>query len=234
MRAIILAAGKGSRISDSIGAIPKSLLKINGKTIIENTVEKLADNGAKVSVCVGYRHRLIRDVLKDKNVTFYYNPFYDLMNNIGSIWFAKEEFDKNEDVLILSADVIFENAILEKLIESDSELIMAADTSRIRDGDYFFTLNKCGDIADYGADIPEERRSCEYIGLSKLKSSVCEIFKDKLEEIIETGGTENYFEKVFFSFIGNRSVSPKTIDVKGLNWREIDFYNDYQKALEQF
>lgn len=233
MKAIIVAAGKGSRISDEIGSIPKSLLRVNGKTIIENTVDKLLDRGISVSICVGYKYDMIENELKDKCVNFYYNPFYEITNNIASVWFAKDEFDKNDDVIILSADVIFDEQILDKLCTSESELTMATDKSRIYDGDYFFTLNNNGQIVEFGPDIPENKRNCEYIGLTKVKKEMCKKFKNRLEDMVWNGNIQCYFENVFLSFIEDDNVNLKTVDVSGLFWREIDFYKDYKKALQQ-
>lgn len=234
MKAIIMAAGKGSRISDKIDAIPKSLLKINGKSILETTVDMLLKKGIEVVVCTGYCHKKIEAALSEKNVRYYYNPFYEVSNNIGSIWFAREEFSGEEDVLILSADVYCDESVLDKLIRAEGSLVMATDTSRIQDGDYFFHLDATGQIMSYGPDIPVEERDCEYMGFSKVTANASIVFKDHLEQLIDEGKLQIYQELVFFSFIGDKDISLKTVDVKGSSWREIDFYEDYEKALKQF
>ncbi len=234
MRAIVLAAGKGSRISDKIGAIPKSLLKINEKTILETLVDKLLSQGIGVTVCVGYRHCLIEDALKERPVKVSYNPFYELMNNIGTLWFARDTFMQNDDVLILSADLIFDMAILEKLKQSTGDLVMATDSDRIQTGDYFFSLDQNGKIVEYGPNVPVEKRTCEYMGISMVKQRACNAFCKKLEDMIDHGDFQQYFEQVFFSFRNDPAVQLRTVDVAGLPWQEIDFYEDYQKALNQF
>jgi choline kinase len=234
MRAIILAAGKGSRISNNIGDIPKSLLDIEGEKIIERSVRLLQELGIKVSVCVGYKHSMIEDVLKNKNVNTYYNPFYEVSNNIASLWFAREEFLHHEAVIILSADLIYDVCILKQIADYDASLLMATDSSRISDGDYFFTLDSEGNITNYGPNIPLNERTCEYVGICKISKDASNIFCTELDKFIDQGKLDVYFENVFFSFINDDMCLLKTIDVSGKNWMEIDYYKDYKKALVKF
>lgn len=232
MKTIILAAGAGSRIADDIGSIPKSTLKLNGKPIIQSTVEMLIANGIDVAVCTGYRFDMIENALKSLDVKFFNNPFYSLMNNIGSLWFAREFLD--DECMIISADVVFDEMMLDRIMQAEGDLLMVTDTSRVTDGDYFFSLDKEGKIREYGPDIPVERRFCEYVGLSKISKSAVGAFRNQLEKMIYEGNNQCYFEYVFFSFIENEKYELKTVDVSGCNWREIDRIEDYRKALTQF
>lgn len=232
MKAIILAAGKGSRISDDIEAVPKSTLEINGKPIIRSTVEMLLKHDIEVAVCIGYRFQVIKEVLAGLKVTFYYNPFYDLVNNIGTLWFAKEFID--DDCMLISADVIFKEDFLERIISERGDLLMVTDKLRIDDGDYFFVLDDEGKIVEYGPDIEQDKRSCEYVGLSKIGKNAAEAFCNQLDLMINSGENQCYFEYVFFSFINSEKYQLKNIDVSGCLWREIDKIEDYKKALKQF
>jgi choline kinase len=233
MKAIILAAGKGSRISDAIGAVPKSTLEINGKSIIRSTTEMLLARGIEVSICVGYRHQLIRKSLEGLTVRYYYNPFYDVTNNIASLWFAQNEID-GEDILVMSADVVISEEVLDRIIHVEGDLIMVTDSSRVNDGDYFFHIDAMGNVQEYGPDIAPEKRDCEYVGLSKIGKEYATVFKTRLNDLIEEGKNSIYMEFVFFSFIGLVRPRLSTIDIHGLEWREIDFMEDYQKAISQF
>ena len=232
MKAIILAAGKGSRISDDIGPVPKSTLELKGKPIIRSTVEMLVENGIEVAVCTGYRFEMVHNALTGLSVKFFNNPFYNLMNNIGTLWFAKEFMD--DECMIISADVVFDQTMLNRVLEVKNDLLMVTDSARINDGDYFFTLDNHGRIVNYGPDIAPGQRSCEYVGLSKIGKNAIRAFKNQLEKMINEGNNQVYFEYVFFSFINNPDYQLKTIDVSGCTWREIDRIEDYRKALAQF
>ena len=232
MKAIIMAGGKGSRISSQIGNMPKSMLEINGKPIIRTTTEMLIALSMDVIVCTGYQSKIIEAALTGLNVRFVHNPFYDITNNIASLWFARHEID--DDVILLSADVVFEYEIIKRLMVQEHRLTMMVDKSRTLDGDYFFKLSDDGHILDYGSEIPLALRSCEYIGLSKIRKDIASIFTGKLDEMIRTQNHQLYFEKAILSFNGNEKMRANTIDISGLRWREIDTYDDYLKALQQF
>ncbi|WP_232617874.1 NTP transferase domain-containing protein [Thermosipho africanus] len=77
MKAILLAAGKGTRISRKISNIPKSLVDIKGKPLILRTIEMLKQNKIDVSVILGYRRELFLEILDEVKV--YYNPFFILL-----------------------------------------------------------------------------------------------------------------------------------------------------------
>ena len=230
MKAIVLAAGRGTRISEKIGAIPKSTLEINGKPIIRSTVEMLLSMGIKPLICVGFKYQLIQKALEGLDVTYYYNPFFAVTNNIASLWFAREEFD--DDMLVLSADVVFPKSMLQRLIDAKTEDTMLVDKARVLDGDYFFQLSKEGCVMQYGPNVPVKQRDCENIGMIKIAKSAVIEYCARMEEIVEAEGYQNYFEQVFFSFMERKEKDIHTVDVDGDIWREIDFFEDYEKIVE--
>lgn len=233
MKAIILAAGKGSRISDAIGPIPKSTLEISGRPIIRRTVELLHQYHVKVAVCTGYRRQKIEEALKGLDVSYFNNPFYDVTNNIASLWFA-QNFLEGDDCVIISADVVFGGDLLEKVLTASGDLVMITDSGRVMDGDYFFQMNHDGTIGRFGPDIPIEERDCEYVGLARISSKCVSDFRKRLVQLIDEGKTQCYFEYVFFSYIGDPDTRLTTLDVDGCMWREIDRMDDYRKAVREF
>ena len=89
MKAIIMAAGVGSRISRHVNK-PKSLLEIEGKPLLLRTVEMLQKNKIEPMVIAGYEHQQIEKVLAPTGVQIRYNPFYRVTNSLGSLWFASD------------------------------------------------------------------------------------------------------------------------------------------------
>jgi len=216
-----------------IGDIPKSTLKINGVPIIRQTVEMLLRAGAEVTLCVGYKYKLIMDALDGLDVRYAYNPFYNVTNNIGSLWFSRDEMYA-DDILMMSADLMFPKGILDKVIGESGDLVMSVDTSRTRDGDYFFEIDSRGRVVSYGPDVPLEKRYCEYMGVSKISSGFVDRFREKLITMVDSGDYMDYFEKIFLSFSNDMTCDFHLLDISEFQWREIDFYKDYCKAKEQF
>lgn len=230
MKAILLAAGRGTRISRMVQDVPKSTLPIAGAPLIRLTVEKLKKVGIESVVCVGYEQEKVCNALEGLSyVKYCYNPFYDVTNSIASLWFAREELD--DDMLILNADVYFTEPILELILADERENVMAIDKTRTEVGDYFFSTTDNGCIVKYGKDLPLQERSCEYVGMAKIKRSFLPHFKRRMEEMIHSQQHQNWWENILYSFAGKQERDIYTVDVEGLFWAEIDFFDDYERIL---
>lgn len=229
MKAILLAAGRGTRISRMVKEIPKSTLPINGTPLICLTVDMLQKHGIETVVCVGYQQNMIRDALKDYVVRYYFNPFYDVTNSIASLWFARQEL--TEDCLIINADVFFSNAILQMIMEEKKEVVMMVDKSRRKTGDYFFSTTDNGCIRKYGKDLPLQHRSCEYVGVSKINHTFMPVFVERLDQLITASKHDMWWENILYSFTDENERQIYTKDVEGLFWSEIDYFDDYTRIL---
>ena len=229
MKAILLAAGRGTRISRNIKNVPKSTLPVNGKALIRINVEHFLNLGFEVSVVVGYQHPLIEKELEGLNVHFYYNPFYGVTNSIGSIWLARHQLD--DDCIIMNADVYYEPALLDKLLASDKEVVMATDSSRIEVGDYFFSTDENGLIVKYGKGMPIEDRTGEYVGIAVVRKSFAKKFKDEINRLVWAEKYDMWWENALYE-LADQGTPIATIDVKGLFWSEIDYFDDYLRIVE--
>ena len=96
MKAILLAAGKGTRISKRINNMPKSMLKVGDKPLLWNTVKLFKENNIDVTIIVGYHDQEVREALKEFDIKFYYNPFFDVTNSI----IANADVFWTQDILI--------------------------------------------------------------------------------------------------------------------------------------
>ncbi len=227
MKAIIMAAGKGTRISRMIAEVPKCTLPINGVPLIRYMSEMLLKKNMEISVCVGYQKELVMKSLDGLPIKFYSNPFYDITNSMASLWFAREELD--DDMLLLNADVFFSVDILDIVLQNPADAVMAMDTGRVEVGDYFFkTVNGC--ICKYGKELPRAERDCEYVGVAKVKKSFVGEFKAQLEYLVEHQEYSNWWEYTLYCMIKKREIH--TVDVKGYFWSEIDYFDDYERILE--
>ena len=236
MKAIIMAAGKGTRISPQIGCIPKSTLTAkNGNCIIQNTVHMLNKFGITPLICLGFKKNIIQEKLKNEHAEFCWNPFYSVTNNIASLWFACLKWGKvtpPEDVLILSADVIWGEGLLKKLIDEQGDFLVAAEKENVKKGDYFFHTTPQGIILEYGPDLPQEKQDYANVGAIKISGHVWETFSTRLNEFMEKEDYQKYYENVVLSFIGESAYTLKTVDISGESWYEIDCFEDYERYLK--
>ena len=129
-KALILAAGLGSRLKENTKNIPKALVNVNGKPILDYQLTALKKQKIKnLVVVVGYYGHLIKDYIKknfynDFNVEFIINDIYNKSNSSYSFWLAKESLIKT-DYIHLNCDIIFSDQLLEGIINSKFKSIIA-------------------------------------------------------------------------------------------------------------
>ncbi len=229
MKALLLAAGRGTRISRRIAEVPKCTLPIAGKPLIRRTAEMMLDRGIQPVVCVGYRKDKVYEALEALPVAYYHNPFFDVTNSIASLWFARNELDG--DTLVMNGDVFLSQGLLDKLLGDARPVVMVTDRSRVEDGDYFFSLDEGGHVVKYGKELPLEERSAEYVGLARIDAGFMPAFRARLEQFVNEQRHGDWWEDVLYSYAETGDHGIDTMDVEGEFWSEVDFFDDYERIL---
>ncbi len=232
-RAIIIAAGKGTRMTSYASASPKSLLEFNGEALLTRQLQSFGEAGVTEFVIVGgYLFDKMRDYAATSryNITLVYNPFFSVSNSIGSLWFAREYLD--ESVFIANGDTFFEKSILIQLESNPNNYVFGIDKSKKLDADYCVTC--VGDeIVDMGKDIPKEEVTAEYIGIALMHRQGIGRFRELLENYILFENYNLWWEDLFTGLISKREKISFE-DVTGKMWFEIDEPRDYRKYQRYF
>ena len=229
MKAIILAAGKGTRISRYLEGNPKCTVDIGGQRLIRYTVDLLKAHGiTDIILSVGYNHSAIERVLDGDNCLFCFNPFFDVTNSIASIWFARNYLVPDDDYLLMNGDVFIEERILEKVLSSTKTPILFADSNRIQEADYRFGWQN-GMLTKFGKQLTNEETNGEYIGLGLIRKDFVQTFKGRLDAMIEAQRYTDWWENVLYSMVGELPVYVE--DLNGLFWAEVDYIEDYERIL---
>lgn len=228
MKAILLAAGRGTRISRHIQNKPKCMVNIGNSTLIEYTLNLLKNNNIHdITLILGYESKKIRKLLEGKDVKFYYNPFYDVTNSLASLWFAKEEIH-GDDILIMNADVFIEQDVMDIILKEDKTPVLFSDETKIDSADYRFYYNN-GILEKYGKNLTKDETTGEYVGIAKLEKKFLPEFVNKLEEKIAMQHHSQWWEDVLYDMTGYKDIYVK--DVDGKFWAEVDYIEDYEKIL---
>ena len=131
MQAIILAAGMGKRLKDLTADNTKCMVKVNGVTLIERMLTQLDKRNLKrIILVVGYEGKKLIDYIGTLSIQtpiqFITNPIYDKTNNIYSLALAKDCLCE-DDTLLLESDLIFEDSILDVLMEDPRPTLALVD-----------------------------------------------------------------------------------------------------------
>jgi choline kinase len=209
MQAIILAAGIGKRLKDVTEGMPKCLLKIGGKTILERQLEALA--GFDVIMVVGYK----ADVLKKlhPNLKFVYNPDYETTNTIHSLGLALN----GKDTFVLNGDVIFDKKIIGLM---DKPSCAAVEFKNVHPEEIQVILEGKDDIVRIGKNI---NGTGEAIGIYRFSSNFCKKLKDQISDMDKNLYYEDAIDKIL-------PMDFKTVDIGDLAAKEIDFKEDLDQA----
>ena len=193
MKAIVIAAGEGSRMGNLTQNIPKPLVMVNGKSIIDRQLSILKQNGIlDIIIITGPHHKKFNfekiRYIRDENFLEH--------DQLGSLISAKKEIDG--DVIILFADIIFEEIILSKILESKSDISIAVDMNwassySSRTDTSFDEADKVrfeqGNVSRIFKTMTDEDKKFEigeFIGLMKLSKKGSKQLVDYYEKIQST------------------------------------------------
>jgi len=231
MQAIIMAAGKGSRLGELTKDKPKSFLEIKGKKLIEYNIEMLHKYGiTDIIIVIGYRDQDFVELTKDiQGIRLVYNPFYEMVNVLGSFWVAQDELV--DDFIYMHADTICAESIFESLLEVDGDIVLPVDLKpcddeamKVKvDGEYVVQITKnmpCGESAG------------EFIGIAKVKKGVLKDLKEESTQLMREKEFSSYFEAAVQRIINKEKYLIKKIDTRNAFWAEIDFEEDYINAKQ--
>lgn len=225
MKAVILAAGLGSRLGEKAKGRPKALQKVGGRTLIEHQLEALSAEGVgPVAVVVGHAEDQIRAVLGE-SVEYVLNARPDETNSLYSLWLARDWLDG--DVLILNSDLLFHPDILKRLLKQPGSAL--AFDSGSHGGAEQTKVGLSGKrVTDLGKDFPETGARGENLGLIKLDAPGAAVLRMRAEAIIANGGKQTWVTEAVRSVLAEVEVIG--VNVAGLPWVEIDFPYDLDTA----
>jgi phosphoenolpyruvate phosphomutase len=242
MKAIILAAGMGTRLGKYTKEMPKCMLKFNGKSLIEHQIETLRACGINdIIVVKGY----MPDKIDLSDVKYYVNEEYADTNMVETLFKAEEEMD--DDILVCYADIIYEKKVIEKILEADFDIGVTVDSKywdywkkRLDDPeeDTESLVIEDGKIVDLG-DTKVEKADYRYVGLIKFSKKGVEILKkvyhdnkekfyDKDEKWLRSKSFKKAYMTCMLQAIINKGFNVMPIIIEH-GWLEFDTVEDYEK-----
>ncbi|MDC1050737.1 phosphocholine cytidylyltransferase family protein [Candidatus Marinimicrobia bacterium] len=230
MKAIILAAGMGTRLHPITINHPKCLLELNGKSILSHQIKLLNSfNIDKIEIITGYMSQKIESHIKKKASYFYYKDF----NKTNNLYTLSNHLDLLDgELLILFSDVLISPLILKNLVESKYDFSLLVDTDKC-DESTMRVLIKKNKIKDIGSHILPAEGHGNFIGIAKFSKFGSSLLKNKIKCLTSSNNYINdYYTKAIAELV-NDGKGINYISTLGLSWMEIDTYDEYQKAKEE-
>lgn len=233
MRGIILAAGKGTRLNGTAGNTPKCLVEVGGVTLLERQIRALHGAGVDdVAVVVGCQAERVRASCGDQ-VTFVENERFAETNSLYSLWTARALlFD---GFVVLNCDVLFHPALLHALLTThhDAALLMAyRETDQPPFGDEEMKIKVRGTrVIDMSKVMDSADADGENLGIVKFGPSSAPELVSILDRLVADGRTRDWAPRAFCEYARTRPLH--AIGTRGYPWIEIDFPEDYQRAVRE-
>lgn len=232
MKAIILAAGVGRRLAPLTDAVPKCLIPVGGRSLLERMLEAVEAAGiGEALVVVGHCQAQIRGRLGPGfgtlSIRYSENPDYT-KGSLLSLRCAREAMQ--DDFLVMDADVLFAPELLTRLVDSPTPSALLLDQGFIDTGEEVKLYARGPRVVAMGKKItpPGHDVVGEGVGFLKCGASHAPTLLACLDEVRREAGDGAEYEDALDRFL--RLVPVGWVDVAGLPWTEIDFPEDLSRA----
>jgi choline kinase len=231
MRGVILAAGRGSRLNGAASESPKCLVEAGGLTLVERQIRALRRAGVdEITVVVGCEADRVRRAC-GRGVTYVENAQYAQTNSMYSLWMARPLL--YEGFVVLNCDVLFHPVLLDDLLTANhgNALLLAyreADQPLFGEEEMKVKV-RCGRVTDMSKTMDPAEADGENLGIVKFGAEGAAALVDIMDRLIDAGGLRDWAPRAFAEFAKTHPLH--AIGTRGLPWIEIDFPEDYERAV---
>lgn len=233
MKALILAAGLGTRLKPITDDRPKCLVSVNGKTIIKKQIENLYENGiTDITIISGYKSEILEEMVYSEfpRINIINSVDYQNTNNMYSSYLAKDIM-KNEEFLMMNADVFFDSSIIKALLEFPHPNAIVTDIGEYND-ESMKVIEKNNRLIKISKQIVREEALGNSIDVYKFSKDAGILYFDTCKEYIEGKHEMKLWSEVALNDILDK-IEFKACALNG-RWVEIDNHEDLALAEKIF
>lgn len=230
-KAIILSAGKGSRLLPLTADRPKCLIALSGRSLLEWQLDALAASGiSEVVVVTGFREDMVEAVVAMRpGVRTAFNPFYHVADNLGSVWMVRGELDR--DTLLLNGDTLVSTRLLARVLGAETgPIAVTIDEKDAYDADDMKVLREGERLLRIGKALEPGQYNAESIGLLAFRGEGAAAFAKQVDTMMRwPDGTRRWYLRAIDQ-LAQDGADVRTVAITGEEWQEVDFPEDVVKA----
>ena len=235
--AVVLAAGCGTRLRPLTNTVPKCLLEVAGRTLIDRLCEAFVTAGlARAVIVTGHLSESVEAYAQHRaplDVTCVRNHRYATTNNAVSLAAAREPVG-DAGIVLCDADVIFSTNPLRSLIGHPADCALAVDTSIGWNAEAMkVALRGDGTVRAISKGLTAGQSGGESIGLQKIGAAAAPLLWEMVAALSRSDPAAGYYEDAFQKMI-DRGVEFGVVPVESGSWMEIDDAVDLAAARERF
>ncbi|MDC3089764.1 NTP transferase domain-containing protein [Candidatus Pelagibacter sp.] len=247
-KALIIAAGLGSRLKKHTENLPKCMLDFGGKTLLQRQLDSYKKNGIKdISLIRGYK----KEKINYKEIRYFENKDYKNNNILNSIFYAEKVISGN--IIISYSDILFDSSVVERTLNSNHDISVVVDIDwrgyyvgrkdhPISEAENVI-FNSNNEVEKIGKiNTGNDEVHGEFIGMIKLSNRGTEIFKEHFHRLKKIYWNKPFQRAKIFQKAYLTDFIQELVDI-GIKvhcviiesgWKEIDTVEDYKKALVGF
>ncbi len=247
-KALIIAAGLGSRLKKHTENLPKCMLDFGGKTLLQRQLDSYKKNGINdISLIRGYK----KEKINYKGIKYFENKDYKNNNILNSIFYAEKAISGN--IIISYSDILFDSSVVERTLSSNHDISVVVDIDwrgyyvgrkdhPVSEAENVI-FNSNNEVEKIGKiNTGNEEVHGEFIGMIKLSNRGTEIFKEHFHRLKKSYWNKPFQRAKIFQKAYLTDFIQELVDI-GIKvhcviiesgWKEIDTVEDYKKALVAF
>ena len=232
MKAIILAAGRGSRLLPLTETLPKCLLPVAGTTVLSLQLDTLERVGVDEAIIItGFMAGSVEAEVSDRSgpmrVQTLFNPFYQVADNLASCWMARDHM--TSDFLLINGDTLFEETLAAQVVQSPAnDIQVTIDKKGSYDSDDMKVSLDGTTLTAIGKTLGADVTHGESIGFLRFMLNGPNLFVEKLHQMMRTGdGVKAWFLSAIDA-LAKSDATIATYSIEGLSWAELDTLEDYE------
>ena len=240
MKAIILAAGRGSRLEYLTDERPKPFVPVNGVPIILNALDRLADAGiTEAIIAVGYMKEYFQEAIGTRRgrlaVSYVENDRWSETNNSYTLYLCRDRIASGEPLLLLEADIYFNGQFLNREVLADNATYWFCDAMFFTGSQIFVGDDGLATRVQIIRDpvelerVKQIQQTFKSAGTVKLAGSVTGLMFDRLGDFVASEENQKYYFDVYFNqVIADLQIRPYAVTPN--SWYEIDTQEDLREA----